>query len=95
MALVSLIRRQPSDLQLRRLALNLTQNEVAELAGMSQSQISHIETGRCRPRRRTMERLASALFCDVAEVFPDIAQRPGRRARPLQKPNDGGRHEKS
>ncbi len=53
----------------RRLALGLSQRELARLAGVSQSLIARIETGSVNPRYETLRRILSAL------------EEAGRRAR--------------
>lgn len=39
----------------------MTQQELARKAGVTQHTISHLETGRCRPRLATIKKLAIAL----------------------------------
>jgi transcriptional regulator with XRE-family HTH domain len=55
---------------LRRLTLGLTQDDVAELSGLSREQIARLEQGRCTPTRRTVRDLAQALVCTPASIFP-------------------------
>ena len=52
----------PAALKARREHLGLTQQQVADLAGMSQQAYARVETGdRCDPRLSTAERIADAL----------------------------------
>jgi predicted transcriptional regulator len=55
----------------RRLALNLSQRELAELCGTTQSAIARLERGGRPPRIDTLLRIAEALDCDLAvELVP-------------------------
>jgi transcriptional regulator with XRE-family HTH domain len=85
----------PSKLALRRISLGLSQCDLERMTGIGQAAISRIETGRVRPLPATAAKLAAVLAIpqDQISSYFQIAQRPGRRARPLQKPNDGGRHD--
>ncbi len=47
----------------------LTQGELAERAGMSQSNLSQYERGQKNPTVATLERLADALGVDVADLI--------------------------
>ena len=51
------------------------QKELAFYAGLSQSVISEIETGKRKPNTRTLEKLATALEVEVGDLFPK-GQRP-------------------
>lgn len=55
-------------LQNRRKELRLTQHEVAERAGLTRSNYSHIETGRNEPSIEQMEAIAKVLGMDKVEV---------------------------
>lgn len=56
-----------------RLAAGLTQAQLAELAGLSETTLNQLETGRTEEARiSTVRKLASALDCGIA----DIAQLP-------------------
>ncbi len=59
----------------RRRALNLTQKELAEKAGLGQAEVSKIERGRKSPTLDTYSRLAAALGLGV----PSLARRRRRR----------------
>ncbi|WP_406014313.1 helix-turn-helix domain-containing protein [Streptomyces sp. NBC_00984] len=52
----------------RRLAANLTQQALAESAGLEKQAISHIENGHASPRLDTVWRLAQALGVGVADL---------------------------
>ena len=55
----------------RRLAMNLSQRELAELCGTTQSAIARLERGGRPPRIDTLLRIAEALDCDlVVELVP-------------------------
>jgi DNA-binding XRE family transcriptional regulator len=55
-----------------RIASGLTQAELAEAAGVAPETISNAERGRHRPRGLTARAVASALGCEVEELFPPI-----------------------
>ena len=59
----------------------MTQNELAILCGMSSSGISTALSGNRNPRIDTMQRIAFALNCTVAELLDDEA--------PAAAPSDG------
>ena len=59
----------------------MTQNELANLCGMSSSGISTALSGNRNPRIDTMQRIAFALNCTVAELLDDEA--------PAAAPSDG------
>jgi transcriptional regulator with XRE-family HTH domain len=50
----------------RRLALGLSQRELAELTGTTQSSIARLESGGRPPRIDTLLRIADALDCDLS-----------------------------
>jgi predicted transcriptional regulator len=49
----------------RRLEMNLSQRELAELCGTTQSAIARLERGGRPPRIDTLLRIADALDCDL------------------------------
>lgn len=51
-----------------RLAAGLSQAELARRAGMDHTFISRIESGRTSPDVRTLQRLAKAIGCPVADL---------------------------
>ena len=55
----------------RRIAKNLSQRELAELCGTTQSAIARLERGGRPPRIDTLLRIAEALECDlVVDLVP-------------------------
>jgi predicted transcriptional regulator len=55
----------------RRLAMNLSQRELAELCGTTQSAIARLERGGRPPRIDTLLRIADALECElVVDLLP-------------------------
>ena len=56
-----------------RTELELTQDRLAELAGVSRDVIWALETRRRQPRRITLVRLAKALGVAVDDLFEDDA----------------------
>jgi predicted transcriptional regulator len=55
----------------RRVAMNLSQRELAELCGTTQSAIARLERGGRPPRIDTLLRIAEALECDLqVELVP-------------------------
>lgn len=55
----------------RRVALNMSQRELAELVGTTQSAIARLERGGRPPRIDTLLRIADALDCDLqVELVP-------------------------
>lgn len=49
----------------RRVAWDLSQKELADLCGTTQSAIARLEAGRRPPRIDTLERVANALDCEL------------------------------
>jgi transcriptional regulator with XRE-family HTH domain len=63
----------------------LSQQELAELAGVGQDSISAIETGKHEPHPRTLRKLAKALDVEVADFFKEpvpLAKAPGEAGLP-------------
>jgi predicted transcriptional regulator len=55
----------------RRVAMNMSQRELAELCGTTQSAIARLERGGRPPRIDTLLRIAEALDCDLqVELVP-------------------------
>jgi predicted transcriptional regulator len=55
----------------RRVAMNMSQRELAELCGTTQSAIARLERGGRPPRIDTLLRIAEALGCDLqVELIP-------------------------
>jgi transcriptional regulator with XRE-family HTH domain len=57
-------------LRLRRF---LTQDELAQRSGLTRTTIQRLEADQCRPRIRTVTRLAAALGVDPDQLVPDPA----------------------
>ncbi|WP_326825450.1 helix-turn-helix domain-containing protein [Streptosporangium sp. NBC_01639] len=53
----------------RRVELGLSQAELAERAGMTQPQVSRLETGGVTPTLALLRRLAGALDAELSVVF--------------------------
>jgi transcriptional regulator with XRE-family HTH domain len=82
--------RGPDDLELfgliaervaeRRIAWGISQRELAELCGTTQSAIARVERGARPPRIDTLARIAAALDCElVVELRPRTNPPPGGR----------------
>lgn len=61
--------------------MNISQNKLAKLAGISQAAISILESGKKSPTVDTLGRIAQALGCAVSDLtgeddLPEIAQPP-------------------
>ena len=62
----------------RRLAMNLSQRELAELCGTTQSAIARLERGGRPPRIDTLLNIADALQCDLrVDLVPEKSERAG------------------
>jgi transcriptional regulator with XRE-family HTH domain len=59
-----------TNLRFWRLERNLTQDQVADAAGMTQGYYSRIERGLVSPTIRTAVRLAAALDVDMGALLP-------------------------
>ena len=53
-----------------------SQNTLAKMAGLSQSGLSTILSGKAKPREDSMEALAKALNCTVADLYDDQPPEP-------------------
>lgn len=71
----------PNRLRERRLALRMTQKEVAALAGTSYQMVGKLEKGERGLTVRWMQQLAPALSCEPADLLPD--GRPAPPAGPI------------
>lgn len=68
---VELFTRIAAEVAERRRAWDLSQRELAELCGTTQSAIARIERGRRPPRIDTLNRIANALDCElIVELRP-------------------------
>lgn len=57
-------------LQKVRQSKNVTQEELAEKIGTSQTWIAYIETGRNKPNLKMLEKIAKALGVKVKDLIP-------------------------
>lgn len=62
----------------RRKEHSLTQEELAHLAGLHRTYMTHVETGRVNPSLETLARLAVALGCDLSDLTRGLQAVPGR-----------------
>jgi len=59
-----------------RVSYHISQRRLAELSGITQSQIALIEKGLCEPQLDTLRRVFDALYCDLV-VLPAPRWRVG------------------
>src|SRR5215213_6017312 len=64
------------EIRRRRQEKGLTGVQLAAKAGMAPSAISQIETGKRSPHSASVIKLAAALECEVAELYPKAPQAP-------------------
>lgn len=57
-------------LRKRRMAAGLTQEQAAELLGVSQSTVCQWETGRTNPRINMFPTIAQLYGCQVEDIWP-------------------------
>ncbi len=57
-----------------RQAYDMTQAQLADLAGVSRVTVNRVESGKYIPDGRTMLKLAAALCVPAADVFPALAE---------------------
>lgn len=69
----------PAALTIARARLGLTQQQLAEAAGMQQSEVSRIESGRANPTLQTLITLASSLGMRISLVDQEQASLTGNR----------------
>ena len=83
---------QPPNVFLRslRAALKMSQANLARRAGVAQSHVARIESGRVDAQLETWRKLFDAMFCDLL-VIPKPRKRPGDALadRRLDKPHGG------
>jgi len=58
----------------RRLALRLTQEQLAAKAGLAWITITSVERGKMQPRTGTIRKLAAALECDAAQLAQELVK---------------------
>jgi len=74
------------DIRARRLALRLTQADVARRAGLTQTYLSKLEQGKVEPRLHTLEDLARALSFKVMLIPAELAQTVRSLSYPSENP---------
>jgi transcriptional regulator with XRE-family HTH domain len=62
-----------SEIKTRRLSLGYTQREFARIIGITQAQLSHIESGASGAGEETAMAIANKLRCDFDKVFDVVA----------------------
>lgn len=67
----------------RRHDIGLSQEALANKAGINRTYIGSLETGERNPSLDTVARLAKALECDVADLVSGLQDIPGRNDPPL------------
>jgi transcriptional regulator with XRE-family HTH domain len=70
-------------LRLARMSRNLSQRDLADLTGIRQHTISHIEARGQKPHPSTRKLLAMALEYDVEDLFPSNGRPPNAELRKL------------
>lgn len=77
----------PCALATVRRSRGLTQRQLANLVGLTQPSLSHIEHGMAPKGLISAYKLAAALDCDVSDIWPGlgVARQPDRRAKPRTK----------
>lgn len=63
-------------LKARRERLLLTQQELADLAGISRASVSAIEGLRAEPQFATIKKIAAALDCDPFDLMDPLPEDP-------------------
>ena len=66
---MAMIKHNVSHLGAWRIYRNLSQQEVAEKTGLSQSAISQMERADSKPRKATLEKFAEIYQCDVKQMY--------------------------
>ena len=51
---------------------HITQTELADRIGIGQSGVSNLLTRRCRPQKRTIEKIANALGVELCDLWSDL-----------------------
>jgi transcriptional regulator with XRE-family HTH domain len=62
-----------NEVKTRRLSLGYTQREFARIIGVTQAQLSHIESGASGASEETAMAIANKLRCDFDKVFDVVA----------------------
>lgn len=74
----------PREIRRRRLELAMTQEQLAESAGLSVAALGRIERGNAEPRPSTLGRLATALQCVPKDLLTDEQDGNPQAADPLK-----------
>ncbi len=69
-----------------RVAKDISQDDLAHMADIERAYVGHLERGGKNPTVVTLEKLAAALECDIAEFFAPVPKNA-----PTQKPLRAGR----
>lgn len=69
-----------------RVAKGVSQDDLAHMADIERAYVGHLERGAKNPTVVTLDKLANALQCDIAELFA-----PAPKNAPAQKPLKAGR----
>jgi len=83
----------PTTVEERRLALSLSREELAALAGLSPRTIYNVEYGLRRPHRATRFVLAAVLGCEPSELAFNRNDPPGQAGRCTTSAGTGRRGE--
>lgn len=67
-----------------RLAKDMTQNEVADIVGVTQSAVHHWESGKAGVCRAKRERLARLYECEVEDITAAIVELRKERSETLE-----------
>ena len=54
-----------------RIKKGLTQKELGNLCGMADSAIRRYENGKANPKMETLQKIATALRCNISELLSD------------------------
>ena len=76
-----------------RLDRGLTQNELAELSGLSHSALSKIENNHISPTFETILKITSGLETDISDLLTSFQNKTPRTRQVFTKKGEGERHE--
>ena len=68
---MNLVERFGGRVRKARKALNVSQEELASISGLNRSHMGEIERGQASPTLITIDRIAKALNCSIAELMDD------------------------
>jgi transcriptional regulator with XRE-family HTH domain len=60
------------NLRLLRVARKISQDDLALSAEIERSYVGHLERGRKNPTVATLEKIATALSCDISDIFAPL-----------------------